>query len=180
MGSVTSKSSMSQSDLSYLLENTKYDQATVQAWYKIFSKTSSRGRLNVQQFVHIFNSFFPGRSSYQFCEHVFRTFNTSKSGELSFKEFLIAVHVTAQGSREEKFRWTFRLYDVNADGILTREEVSEVLEASKDLRESAHHYTHKPQLTAEELFMNIDRKGLGALTEEQFVVNCLLLHGEEV
>ena len=179
MGSVQSKSSLRQSDLSYLLQNTTYNQATVQAWYKIFSKTSSRGRLNVQQFVHLFNTFFPGRSSDQFCEHVFRTFNTSKSGELSFKEFLIAVHVTSQGSREEKLRWTFRLYDVNADGILTCEEVSEVLEASKSLRESAHHCKYKPHITAEELFKNIDRKGLRALTEEQFVVNCML-YGEEV
>ena len=157
---------------------TGYDRATVQAWYNIFNKTSSRGRFNVQQFIHLFNNFFPGRSSDQFCEHVFRTFNTSKSGELSFNEFLIAVHVTAQGSREEKLRWTFRLYDVNGDGRLTCQEVCEVLEESRNLIRHDHDH-FKPQHKAEELFKNIDRNSQGVLTEEQFVVNCML-YGEEV
>ena len=42
---------------------------------------------------------------------------------------------------------------------VTCQEVSEVLEASKNLRESVHHYEYKSQLTTEELFKILIGKG---------------------
>merc|ERR1711892_15667 len=136
MGGGTSKSGLSQADLEYLLRHTAYDKATVYAWYGVFNRNCTKGRLSVKQFLHLFKTFFPSRNSDQFCEHVFRTFNTSKSGELSFKEVL------------------------------------EVLETSIDLRDEDTNY-YRTQKTAEELFLNLDSDGVGGLTEEQFVRNCL-------
>ena len=178
MGGTHTKTCPTRADLEYLTQQTIYDKETIQAWYGVFNKQAKNGRLSIRQFVTLFRSFFPGRNSDQFCEHVFRTFNTSNSGELSFREFLIAIHVTAQGSQEEKLRWTFRLYDVNGDGILTFEEVCEVLEASTDLR-GEDRYRKKTQKITEEIFINMENDGLGGLTEEQFVENCLQF-GEEV
>jgi len=174
MGGQTSRTSPTTADIEYLKQHTTYDKTTITAWYRVFHRQCNKGKLSVKQFVNLFKTFFPGRNSDQFCEHVFRTFNTSRSGELSFREFLIAIYVTSQGSQEEKLRWTFRLYDINGDGILTFEEVLEVLEASTDLR-GGDQYRKFP----EELFMDLDSDGIGGLTEGQFVDNCLKV-GEEV
>ena len=165
MGSVTSKSCLSQSDLSYLLQNTGYDQATVQAWYQVFTKTCKSETMTIQQFVHLFKTVFRYKIGYQCCELVFKTFNTSKSGFMTFVEFLVAVHVMNKGSPEEKLRWTFKLYDVNEDGLLTLDEVIQVFQTIFTLRSTARN-------KATELFNRISIDGREALTEDQFVENC--------
>ena len=92
---------------------------------------------------------------------------------MSFTEFLIAVHVSAQGSQVEKLKWTFKLYDVNGDGLLTMDEVRQVFQATSGLLDYSQNYNTSPQNKATELFNKIDLTGSGALTEDQFIVNCL-------
>merc|ERR1719483_86657 len=115
----------------------------------------------------------PARNSEHFCDHVFRTFNTSKSGVMSFTEFMIAVHVAAQGTQEEKLRWTFKLYDVTGDGVLTKNEVIQMFEAANDMIDVQNNPKSSPLSRATELFNKLDMKGSGALTEDQFIANCL-------
>ena len=170
MGSNTSKTSPSQAELHHLLQHTAYDEAEVLAWYKLYSKhRQERGDLTREQFGTLFKDFFPARNSEHFCDHVFRTFNTSKSGVMSFTEFMIAVHVAAQGTQVEKLRWTFKLYDITGDGVLTKDKVIQMFEAAKDMLDGENN----PKCRATELFNKLDMKGSGALTEDQFTANCL-------
>ena len=92
---------------------------------------------------------------------------------MSFTEFLIAVHVTAQGSQVEKLKWTFKLYDVNGDGLLTMDEVRQVFQTTTDLLDCNNNYKTSPQDKATEVFNKMYLNGSGALTEDQFKENCL-------
>jgi Ca2+-binding EF-hand superfamily protein len=35
--------------------------------------------------------------------------------------------VLVKGSEEEKLRWTFNMYDLNGDGVITRDEMEDVV-----------------------------------------------------
>lgn len=39
----------------------------------------------------------------------------------------------SRGSVEEKLRWTFQLYDINGDGYITREEMTDIVTAIYEL-----------------------------------------------
>lgn len=39
----------------------------------------------------------------------------------------------SRGSLDEKLRWTFSLYDINGDGRITREEMTDIVSAVYDL-----------------------------------------------
>lgn len=43
------------------------------------------------------------------------------------------LSILSRGSVEEKLRWTFQLYDINGDGFITREEMTDIVTAIYEL-----------------------------------------------
>ena len=43
------------------------------------------------------------------------------------------LSILSRGSLEEKLRWTFNLYDINGDGYITKEEMTDIVTAIYDL-----------------------------------------------
>lgn len=103
-----SSSDLSKVDVDFLLAHTHYDESEINEWYKGFMQDCPKGRLSPIKFVDMYNMFFPSGNAQQFCEHVFRTFDTDKNGYIDFKEFLLAIDVTSAGTAEEKLKWAFR------------------------------------------------------------------------
>ena len=69
------------------------------------------------KFVTIFDEFFSIGNAGQFdAAALFRTLDADKSGAIDFTELVLALHLEATGSTEERLRWTFRMYDEDADG----------------------------------------------------------------
>ena len=48
---------------------------------------------------------------------------------LDFKEFICSLSVTTRGSMEEKLRWAFEVYDVDRNGVISREEVLSIVKS---------------------------------------------------
>ena len=42
------------------------------------------------------------------------------------QDFAVGLSILLKGSLEERLRWTFQVYDVNKDGVLSRSEVRDV------------------------------------------------------
>merc|ERR1712107_492305 len=85
-----------------------------------------------------------------------------------FREFMLALSVMSRGSAEENLRQIFRLFDVNSDGRVEREELARVVgelrkvgavEGEGDLVANA----------SVEMDANMD----GSITQEEFVAGCL-------
>ena len=55
------------------------------------------------------------------------------SFQLFFQDFVIGLSVLARGSIQDKLRWTFSLYDINGDGIITKDELSRIIGSIYDL-----------------------------------------------
>ena len=108
MGQKGSKDRLSKADIEMLKTSTRYDEATIREWYRGFKADCPDGRLTPKAFMTIYSKCFPTGNANDFCDHVFRTFDTDKNGFIDFKEFLLAIDVTSSGCPEEKLNWAFR------------------------------------------------------------------------
>ena len=51
------------------------------------------------------------------------------SGGITFGDFMDFLSSLSKGSEEEKILWSFRFYDINKDGIISRDEMIKVWES---------------------------------------------------
>lgn len=49
------------------------------------------------------------------------------------QDFVTGLSILSRGSVDEKLRWTFSLYDINGDGCITREEMTDIVTAVYEL-----------------------------------------------
>ncbi|VDD97822.1 unnamed protein product, partial [Enterobius vermicularis] len=127
-GSGSKGKKLPKDDLDFLIQNTNFTAAQIEEWYKGFIKDCPKGHLTKEQFVKVYKEFFPSGSAEGFCEHVFRTFDTDRSGFIDFKEFLLTINVTSSGSAKEKLQWAFKMYDINNDGTIDEFEMIKIIE----------------------------------------------------
>ena len=45
---------------------------------------------------------------------------------IHFQDFVVGLSILVNGTQEEKLEWTFHLYDLDGDGLITREEMEDV------------------------------------------------------
>lgn len=122
---------LSEEDIDFLKTHTKYDEQTIREWYEGFKIDCPNGKLSRKKFIDIYRTFFPTGNPEKFCDHVFRTFDTDNSGHIDFKEFLMAIGITASNSGEERLKWAFRMYDINNDGGIEIAEMTKIVKVSE-------------------------------------------------
>ena len=136
-----------------------------------------------KQFVSMYKSLCPRSDADRFARHVFRAFDLDRSNTVDFREFLLGASMTSSTSSPElKLQWTFQVFDIDGNGLLTRRECLEVIESIVRFQyslSSEHEHTTLEQLmnTAKGSMMRIfdnnrDVRG-DKLTMTQFVQGCL-------
>ena len=136
-----------------------------------------------KQFIAMYKSLFPKADAERFARHVFRAFDTDKSNTVDFHEFLIGLSMTAStSSPQTKLEWTFHVFDIDGNGLLTRRECLEVIESivrfSQSLQnDPANSNTEQTILIAKRsmmnIFDNVRDNPTDKLTMSQFVEGCL-------
>lgn len=127
MGKKNSK--LSQDTLKGLAKDTYFTEKEIIQWHKGFKKDCPNGQLTEAGFIRIYKQFFPHGDPSKFAALVFRVFDENKDGSIEFEEFIKALSVTSRGNLEEKLVWAFKLYDVDNDGFITREEMYNIVDA---------------------------------------------------
>ena len=177
MGCVNSKLNskfLKSENLEFLKSYTSYDEATIKEMHKSFIIDCPTGQLTPDKFIDLYKMFIWRGDAEQYCEHVFRTFDTDQNGVIDFEEFLLAMYVTSAGTAEEKLTWAFRMYDVDGNGTIDPDEMLKVVQAIYGMRrEDATEPTSVADERARKIFLRMDENGDGQLTEEEFLRGCL-------
>merc|ERR1711892_422727 len=174
MGAKASRDRLSKEDLDFLVVNTHYTEDTISEWYKGFKQDCPDGKLNQEAFMKIYSKCFPTGNATEFCDHVFRTFDTDKNGFIDFKEFLLAIDVTSSGSPEEKLNWAFSMYDVDGNGWVDLLEMTRIVQSIYKMSgiKRRQQQVESPEERAEAIFKKMDINSDGKVTREEFVDTC--------
>lgn len=72
-----------------------------------------------------------GSESAEYAEQIFRTLDSNGDGVVDFREYVMAISMLIEGSAVEKLRWSFKLYDKDRDGAITKEEMLEIMQVCR-------------------------------------------------
>ncbi len=125
----------------------------------------------------------PKGDAERFARHVFRAFDLDKSNTVDFHEFLIGLSITSTtSSAEKKLEWTFHVFDIDGNGLLTRRECLEVIESIVRFHQSLQgdtfnsntdHMINSAKRSMMKIFDNVSDNRNDKLTMSQFVQGCL-------
>ncbi|KAG9509793.1 Calsenilin [Fragariocoptes setiger] len=102
--------------------------------YRGFKQLCPSGVVKEDKFKLIYAQFFPrGADTNQYARFVFNTFDVQNKQEITFTDFVIGLSVLTRGTIEDKLRWIFTLYDINGDGVITKDELFKVVSSIYDL-----------------------------------------------
>ncbi|CAH1784554.1 unnamed protein product [Owenia fusiformis] len=161
--------------LDTLVKNTKFSRKELQIMYRGFKQECPTGIVNEDTFREIYAQFFPQGDSSAYAHYVFNTFDVDHSGTITFEEFVIGLSVISRGSLREKLEWAFRLYDINGDGMITKDEMTDIVSAIYDLMgkyaEPVIDET-TPRDHVETVFEKMDLNRDGLITMDEFMQTC--------
>ena len=109
----------------------------------------------------------------KYVEHVFRSFDANGDNEIDFREFMVSLSATARGTLTQKLEWAFKVYDINGDGFITRNEMLEIFYAmhkmmgSHNLKDNEESETI--EIMVDDIIHRLDKDQDGKISLEEFV-----------
>ncbi|XP_036365582.1 Kv channel-interacting protein 1 isoform X3 [Octopus sinensis] len=161
--------------LDVLCRNTKFSRKELQIMYRGFKQECPTGIVNEDTFKDIYAQFFPQGDSSNYAHYVFNAFDHDHSGSVNFEEFVMGLSVLSRGTLQERLQWAFNLYDINGDGIITKDEMMDIVSA---IYEMMGRFTEPSvdENTAREhvdrVFSKMDLNKDGVISLEEFMDTC--------
>ncbi|WAR22997.1 NCALD-like protein [Mya arenaria] len=177
MGSGKSKvRKLNPSTISELQKNIDVDftRDEIEEWFREYQATLRKGqsRLTMREFGEVYSSVFDGDAN-GFVRHLFRSFDMDNDGFVDFKEFIVGLCVSGSDKPEVKLKWAFKMYDIDGNGSISREEMSSMLKAIYRMISTDMSNTKADIQTIEELvvefFRSADRNHDDAISQEEFM-----------
>lgn len=165
---------------------TKLDQLKSEDVFEALAEAADEsGRLNKQAFIQCFEQFVYDLSSRPvdmdrlriIIDRLFGVFDRDGNGLLDFSELASGLSVLCGGTRDEKVKSAFALYDYNGDGFITQDEMAAYLtsvfrilfETSRETRDRLGVSAEElGRITAEQAFLDADTNKDGKLSFEEF------------
>ncbi|XP_068159841.1 uncharacterized protein [Drosophila tropicalis] len=162
--------------LSALSRATRFTEDEIKRIYRGFKAECPTGVVKEDTFKVIYSQFFPqGANPTLYAHYVFNTLDQDHSGIVSFEDFVQGLSILSRGSVEEKLRWTFSLYDINGDGFITPEEMTDIVTAIYELMGRLPDECpeeEKIKGKVEQIFQKMDINRDGVVTLEEFLEAC--------
>jgi len=159
---------MNKRKIAEISKRTSFTPAEVKNWHDGFLADCPTGLLTKFEFSKIYAEFFPTGNPIAFASFVFNVFDEDNSGYIDFEEFLMALSVTSRGNIEDKLEWAFKLYDIDGNGSITKDEMEHIIEAIYGMT-GQHHLRGTVGTKVDEIFTAMDTDGNGELSKEEFI-----------
>nr|XP_043883571.1 Kv channel-interacting protein 2-like isoform X2 [Solea senegalensis] len=133
------------------------------------------GVVNEETFKSIYSQFFPQGDSSMYAHFLFEAFDTHNNGAVSFEDFVRSLSIILRGSTADKLSWAFNLYDLNKDGCITREEMTDIMHSIYDMMGKYTYPSMKdsaPKDHVETFFQKMDKNNDGVVTIDEFLETC--------
>lgn len=166
-----SGSKLKQEELDDLCEKTHFSEKEILQWHKSFVRDCPQGSLNKEEFIHIYQQFFPLGDASKFASLVFKVFDVNQDGAIEFDEYVRALSVTSRGNLDEKLDWAFKLYDLDNDGVITRREMLDIVDAIYTMVGDMLQLPEDektPEMRVDKIFKLMDKDRDGRITQEEF------------
>ncbi|ERE88916.1 guanylyl cyclase-activating protein 1 [Cricetulus griseus] len=137
-------------------------------WYKKFMTECPSGQLTLYEFRQFFGLKNLSPSASQYVEQMFETFDFNKDGYIDFMEYVAALSLVLKGKVEQKLRWYFKLYDVDGNGCIDRDELLTIIRAIRTINPWSDSSMSAEEFT-DTVFAKIDINGDGELSLEEFM-----------
>ncbi|XP_077015534.1 guanylyl cyclase-activating protein 1 [Tamandua tetradactyla] len=137
-------------------------------WYKKFMTECPSGQLTLYEFRQLFGLKNLSPSANQYVEQMFETFDFNKDGHMDFMEYVAALSLVLKGKVEQKLRWYFKLYDVDGNGCIDRDELLTIIRAIRTINPCSDSTMSAEEFT-DMVFSKIDVNGDGELSLEEFM-----------
>ncbi|KAI5623909.1 hypothetical protein C0J50_16590 [Silurus asotus] len=145
-------------------------------WLRKFLNECPSGLITLHEFRRHFCDGTVGTESGEYAEQIFRTLDNNGDGFVDFREYVMAISMLLEGSSVEKLRWSFKLYDKDKDGAITRSEMLDIMQAVYKMSVAASRTSPNP-LTAEEctnrIFVQLDKDNNAIISLEEFIEGAL-------
>ncbi|XP_072239860.1 A-type potassium channel modulatory protein KCNIP2-like [Leuresthes tenuis] len=161
--------------LDRLVQQTKFSKKELQVLYRGFKNECPSGAVNEETFKGIYSQFFPHGDSSMYAHFLFEAFDTHNHGSVSFEDFVLSLSIILRGSITDKLNWAFNLYDLNKDGCITREEMTDIMQSIYDMMGK---YTYPnmrdsaPKEHVDSFFQKMDKNNDGVVTIDEFLETC--------
>jgi neurocalcin delta len=163
---------MSTADFHDLIVTTKFTPEQIHEWKRNFEIDYPKGLIRKYDFLIMYKKMYPEGDSSSLCDYIFRTYDLDGNGKIDFREFLTTINMTSQGTLRDKLKWTFRMYDVNDDKLVSEGELTEVLMAIYKARR-VDNAAYIARVNARELMQDLDKDGDRTLTVDEFVTQAI-------
>ena len=147
-----------------LSSNSKYSQ-----------KDCPNGRMKRKTFEAICQQHCSENDSKQFTKYAFQTFDRDQNGYINFVEFVLAIGALSTGDIKSNLLVTFKMYDINNDGSISRAEFIRIIKALYKLRgiRSNRGADDSPSKRVKTIFRKYDKSNDNRISEKEFIEACL-------
>uniref|UniRef100_A0A6Q2Z9V7 EF-hand domain-containing protein n=1 Tax=Esox lucius TaxID=8010 RepID=A0A6Q2Z9V7_ESOLU len=168
--------------LDKLEAHSNFSKRELQVLYRGFKNECPSGVVNEDTFKQIYSHPQSSNSSLLFstdastyAHYLFNAFDSTHSGSIKFEDFVMALSILLRGSVREKLQWTFNLYDINKDGYINKEEMTDIVRAIYDMM-GKYTYpalkTDTPRQHVDAFFQKMDKNKDGVVTLDEFILSC--------
>jgi len=156
-------------DLDQMSVETKFSKTEVKFLYRAFKSECPNGIIDEDTFKDVYEKIFPMGDSSKYAQIVFKAIDSEKTGGITFGDFMHFLSVISKGTEREKILWSFHFYDLNKDGMITKDEMFKVSESIYELMGSD---ISKHREYVDRIFQNMDTNKDGIISVQEFVSYC--------
>merc|ERR1712146_43959 len=168
MGNANEK--LTKKDVEELERMSNFPKKQIMQWHKAFIEENPDGALSKEAFIaDNMKKFGLSRECWEF---FYNALDKDKDGNIDFKEWLIGMYIHQKGTLDEKLELAFKVYDLDGNGYIDKEELLKLAEAIyKFVDLSQQHESGKgqsPEERVQYLMKLMDADSDGKITLDEF------------